>query len=495
MTEQQIVETGDAAFRSEDVRVPIFPEWTCSVTDYGAKGDGIVKNTDAFNEAVTACAAAGGGTVIIPKGIWLTGPIRLKSKVRLHAEDGALIIFSRDFDDYPLIPSNYEGLQAVRAMPPLYGENLTDIAITGAGIFDGSGDAWRCVKKHKMTERQWKQIVSSGGVVDANNLWWPTREASKGRQATEALQAEGIMDIAAYEPYKVYLRPVLVGLTNCHDVLLDGPTFQNSGSWCLHPRLCEHVTIRNVTVRNPWHSVNGDGLDLESCRYANIHNSSFDVGDDAICLKSGKNEQGRRTGVPTEYVTIRNCTVYHGHGGFTVGSEMSGGVRHVEVSDCTFIGTDNGLRFKSTRGRGGVVENITISNIWMKDIIKDAIVFDMYYEIKQEYADLAPVTEETPCFRNISISDTYCSGADKGIFLRGLPEMLLQNLRFDRVNVVANEGIACIDAEDVLFRDVRVTSRPGTEFREHNSRGIRFIDAEGNVSNGPRSGISGITSN
>lgn len=299
------------------------------------------------------------------------------------------------------------------------------------------------------------------------------------------------MDIAAYEPYKVYLRPVLVGLTNCRGVLLDGPTFQNSGSWCLHPRLCEHVTIRNVTVRNPWHSVNGDGLDLESCRYANIHNSSFDVGDDAICLKSGKNEQGRRTGVPTEYVTIRNCTVYHGHGGFTVGSEMSGGVRHVEVSDCTFIGTDNGLRFKSTRGRGGVVENITISNIWMKDIIKDAIVFDMYYEIKQEYADMAPVTEETPCFRNISISDTYCSGADKGIFLRGLPEMLLQNLRFDRVNVVANEGITCIDAEGVLFRDVRVTSRPGMEFKEHNSRGIRFIDAEGNVSNGPRSGLAG----
>ncbi|WP_051620540.1 glycoside hydrolase family 28 protein [Paenibacillus sp. UNC451MF] len=487
MTEQRIVEAGGAGFRAEDVRIPIFPEWTCSVTDYGAIGDGIVKNTDAFNEAVTACAAAGGGTVIIPKGIWLTGPIILQSKVRLHAEAGALVTFSRDFDDYPLIPSNYEGLQAVRAMPPIYGENLIDVAITGPGIFDGSGDAWRCVKKHKMTDRQWRHIVASGGFVDANNLWWPTQEASDGRRVTEALQAEGNMEIAAYEPYKVYLRPVLVGLTGCSGVLLDGPTFQNSGSWNLHPRLCEHITIRHVTVRNPWHSVNGDGLDLESCRYANVMDSTFDVGDDAICLKSGKNEQGRRTGVPTEYVTIRNCTVYHGHGGFTVGSEMSGGVRHVDVSDCTFIGTDNGLRFKSTRGRGGIVENIKISNVWMKDIIKDAIVFDMYYEIKQEYADMAPVTEETPCFRNISITDTYCSGAEKGIFIRGLPEMLLQNLRFERVTVAADEGLTCIDAENLVFREVQVAAKPGTEFKERNCRNIRFEDAAGKECEGPRS--------
>ncbi|UQZ83280.1 Polygalacturonase [Paenibacillus konkukensis] len=353
MTEQQIAGSEPAAGSMKEVRIPVFPDKSWRITDFGAKGDGITDNTKAFQDAIEACSAGGGGTVVIPAGIWLTGPIRLRSKIRLHAEQGALVTFSRSFDDYPLIRSNYEGLDAVRAMPPIYGENLTDIAVTGGGVFDGSGDAWRCVKKHTMTERQWNELISQGGVVDGGGLWWPTQEASEGRRATEALQAEGLMDIALYEPYKVYLRPVLVGFTRCNGVLLDGPTFQNSGSWCLHPRLCEHVTIRRVTVRNPWHSVNGDGLDLDSCRYANILDCSFDVGDDAICLKSGKNEQGRRTGVPTEYVTIRNCIVYHGHGGFTVGSEMSGGVRHIEVCDCMFIGTDNGLRFKSTRGRGG----------------------------------------------------------------------------------------------------------------------------------------------
>ncbi|MFE5322278.1 glycoside hydrolase family 28 protein [Paenibacillus sp. NPDC056579] len=479
MTKQQHIGAGEAGGYEEAVRIPVFPDKTFYVTDFGAVGDGVTSNTRAFNEALEACSSAGGGTVVIPKGLWLTGPIQMRSKVRLHAERGALVTFSRNFDEYPLIRSNYEGLKAMRVMPPIYGENLTDIAITGPGIFDGSGEAWRPVKKFKMNDRQWKEIVSSGGFDDGNGMWWPTKEASEGREVTEALQAEGVTDLSRYEPYKVYLRPVLLGFTSCNGVLLDGPTFQNSGSWCLHPRLCEHVTIRHVTVRNPWHSVNGDGLDLDSCRYANIHDCSFDVGDDAICLKSGKNEQGRRIGVPTEYVTIRDCTVYHGHGGFTVGSEMSGGVRHVEVRDCTFIGTDNGLRFKSTRGRGGVVEDIRVSNVWMKDIVHSAIVFDMYYEIRQEYAEMVPVSEETPIFRNIRIQDTYCTGAKKGIFLRGLPEMPLDRLTFERVTVSADEGITCIDAQQIVFREVQVHAKSLPAYTERSCSDIRFIGADG----------------
>lgn len=460
----------------QSVKVPDFPNKHFVITEFGAVGDGCHSNTAAINKAIETCAASGGGTVVIPRGIWLTGPIRLQSRVRLHTDEGALVTFSRKWEEYPLILSNYEGLKAVRAMPALYGEQLQQVAITGSGIFDGSGDAWRPVRKHEMTEQRWNDIVQAGGVVDDNDVWWPTEEAMIGRKHTEALQAEGNYEIAHYERYQVYLRPVLLGLTACTEILLDGPTFQNSGSWCLHPRLCEHVTIRNVKVRNPWYSVNGDGLDLESCRFANIHDCMFDVGDDAICLKSGKNQQGRETAAPTEYISIRNCTVYHGHGGFTVGSEMSGDIRHVDVSDCTFIGTDNGLRFKSTRGRGGIVEHIQIANIQMKDIIDSAIVLDMYYEIKQDEVDRVEVTEETPCFRHISIKDTVSEGSSKAIFIRGLPEMPIHDLHFERVTVAANTGIVCIDAQDILFQDVSITPKSGAVFTQWNSRNIRVID-------------------
>ena len=190
----------------------------------------------------------------------------------------------------------------------------------------------------------------------------------------------GSIDIVEYEPYRLFLRPVLVGLYNCTNVLLEGVTFQNSPAWNIHLFECEHVNVREVNVRNPWFSQNGDGIDLEACRYAVIEDCTFDVGDDAICMKSGKNEQGRRRGKPLEHVTIRGCTVYHGHGGFVIGSEMSGGVRHVTVENCTFIGTDVGLRFKSLRGRGGVVEHIAIRGVHMKDIAGPAISFNLFYE-------------------------------------------------------------------------------------------------------------------
>src|SRR5690606_35184650 len=178
---------------------------------------------------------------------------------------------------------------------------------------------------------------------------------------------------------KDFLRPVMVSLVGCNKVLLDGPTFQNSPAWNLHPLMCSNVILRNLTVRNPWYSQNGDGVDLESCKNVLIYNNTFDVGDDAICFKSGKNEDGRKRGMATENVIVKNNVVYHGHGGFVIGSEMSGGVKNVHVSNCTFLGTDVGLRFKSTRGRGGVVENIYISDIDMTNIPTESIRFNMFY--------------------------------------------------------------------------------------------------------------------
>jgi polygalacturonase len=438
-----------------NILLPEIPDKLFFITDFGAIGDGIYDNTDAFQLAIKGCQEAGGGKLIVPPGIWLTGPIQLTSKLNLHIEAGALLLFSRNFDDYPLIHSSFEGEETVRCKSPLDGEGLEHVAITGSGVIDGAGGAWRPVKRFKMTDLQWKALIQSGGVVDwQTEIWWPSEQALKGAREIQKLRASGSTKISDFLPIRDFLRPNLLSLRNCKYILLDGPTFQNSPAWCLHPWVCEHITIKNVSVRNPWFSQNGDGLDLESCRYAVVENSVFDVGDDAICLKSGKDEAGRQLGKPCEDVVIRGCQIYSGHGGFVVGSEMSGGVRNVWVSDCTFIGTDVGLRFKSTRGRGGLVENIFIDQIRMINITGEAIVFHMYYERAEDEIIAEEVSEKTPIFRNIEMRNIVCSGARTAVLLKGLPEMPLESLVFENISVVSERGVIGSDCQDVNFSNL-----------------------------------------
>ncbi|MCX5633082.1 MAG: glycoside hydrolase family 28 protein [Phycisphaerae bacterium] len=469
----------DLPFCVPDIKEPKFPNKTFRITDYGAVGDGHTKNTQAFAKAINACADAGGGRVIVPAGLWLTGSIQLKSNLNLHLEQGAVVLFSPNFEDYPLVRRTWEGSAAVRCSPPLFGENLKNVAITGSGIFDGSGQAWRPVKKVKMTENQWRKLTNSGGVVDSSgSIWYPSQEAMNGPKTVAELDARGA-DINEYAAARQFLRPVLVGLVECKNVLLDGPTFQNSPGWNIHPLMCENVIIRNIVVLNPWYSQNGDGLDVESCRNVIITNCRFDVGDDAICMKSGRNEYGRRRNRPTENVAISDCVVYHGHGGFTVGSEMSGGVRNIYIRNCDFLGTDVGLRFKSTRGRGGVVENIFIQGIRMKDIPTDAIQFDMYYGSRvalagddtSEDKEVIPlVSEETPKFQNIHIRNIICSGAARGIWLRGLPEMPIQKINMENIVISANAGMTCIEADDIKLKNVRIIPAKFPTLELYNSR-------------------------
>jgi polygalacturonase len=265
---------------------------------------------------------------------------------------------------------------------------------------------------------------------------------------------------------KDFLRPNLLVLTNCKRVLLDGPSFQNSAAWCLHTLMCEDLTVLDVRVRNPSWAVNGDGIDVESCRNVLIGNSTFDAGDDGICVKSGRDEEGRRRGRPTENMIVRNDIVYRAHGGFVVGSEMSGGARNIFVSDCSFIGTDIGLRFKTVRGRGGVVEKIFVKNISMRNIRHQAVFLDMYYfakppSIAEVYAGTAkdsvpPVTESTPQFRDIHISNVVCDGAEEGIFVRGLPEMNIRDIYFDHMVLKAAKGAELAEAQQVYLKDIRL---------------------------------------
>lgn len=443
--------------------VPVFKKDTIDIVKYGAKRDGQTLNTLSINNAIKACSSKGGGVVLVPAGLWFTGPVEMQNNVNLHLSRGAILLFTNDFDQYPLVKGNYEGKPQMRNQSPISGSNLKNIAVTGKGIIDGNGDYWRTVTKDALTEREWKEKVASGGIVSDNGRSWYPSEKTK--------RAQGMVDPGVISPDKTekdylaikdFLRPTLVNFTSCKNVLLEGVTFQNSPSWGLHLLMCEDLTLRDVSVKNPDYAQNGDGLDIESCKNVLVEGCTFDVGDDGICIKSGKDKPGRDRGRPTENVVIRNSVVYKGHGGFVVGSEMSGGARNIFVYNCNFIGTDKGLRFKTARGRGGMVENIYIKDIYMKDIVDEAIYFDMYYFTKPpapgEKAAVVAVDETTPQFQNIEINNVICNGAKKGIFIRGLPEMSVKNISITNAVLQADRGAEIIEAEGITLKDVKLVS-------------------------------------
>lgn len=407
------------------VELPQIPNEEYNIIDFGAVNGGTVSNTEAINNAIVKAHENGGGRVVVPAGVWLTGPIELKSNIDLHVETGAILLFSKNKEEYPLYMSDYEGMETIRATSPIHAENASNISITGSGTIDGNGQLWRPVKQFKMTNKQWEALLKkSPYTVTANDgeIWLPTQTSLKGFQLS-VNDAKALEDIKTAKECWDFYRPVLVRLYQCDHILIENITLQNSPAWNVHPCFCKHITIRNAKIRNPYYAQNGDGLDLESCQYAHIHDTTFDVGDDAICMKSGKGAKARQIQVPTEYVSIHDCMVYHGHGGFVVGSEMSRGVRNIEVKNCSFIGTDVGIRFKSALGRGGVVEDITLEDIQMSNIEKEAIIFTMgyvldYREEKQSALKVNP--NDIPYFKNITMRRITCNGAETGLKVEGI---------------------------------------------------------------------------
>ena len=456
-------------FAMPKVEEPVFPDHKENITRHGGVPDGATLNTGAFAKAIDALTQKGGGTLVVPRGLWLTGPIVLQSNINLHLEEGAVVLFSPDFSLYPVIETIYEGRIAKRCQSPISGKGLTNVAITGKGLIDGWGEAWRPVKKMKLTDAQWRKLISLEGSLNAKgDIWSPPDR-------------------------KEFLRPVMISLQECNRVLLEDVTFQNSPAWNIHPLMCENFTARGIVVLNPWWSQNGDGLDLESCKNAVIVNCSFDVGDDAICIKSGKDEEGRKRGKPTENVIVDNCIVFHGHGGFVVGSEMSGGVRNIKVSNCTFMGTDVGLRFKSNRGRGGVVENIHISNICMVKIPTEPLLFDLFYGGTSPVPDgdeperdaqmddqFLPVTEATPQFKDIYIRDIACHGAARAMFFNGLPEMNVNNINISNVTITAERGAEIAESDGVKLNNVRIIAAQGPNLILHHAKNIEIDGFSGN---------------
>jgi len=467
------------------VRQVRFRADTFNLQKYGAVADGQTLTTQAFQKAIMACTQAGGGTVLVPAGLWLTGPIALQNNVNLHLATGALVQFTTDHLQYPLIKTTWEGEEAIRSQAPLSGVGLANIAITGNGTFDGAGDSWRPVKKNKLNEGEWKKLLASGGVLnEKKDTWYPSASSLKGNLLAAAGTPRKSLDPTAFDDVRDFLRPNMLSLTDCKQILLEGFTIQNSPAWTIHPLLCQDITVRRVTARNPWYGQNTDAIDVESCRNGVLDDCVFSVGDDGLCIKSGRDEEGRKRGVPTENFLIQNCKVYSAHGGFVIGSEMSGGVRNLVVRNCTFQGTDVGLRFKTARGRGGVVENVWVDGITMTDIAGQAILFDMYYAAKDPVPQAGessappviaaqPLTEGTPQFQHFYIKNVVCKGAETGILVRGLPEMAIKDISLENIVIESQKGMLCQEAENIRLKNVTLLTtetRPVLEVQ--NSKNI-----------------------
>jgi unsaturated rhamnogalacturonyl hydrolase len=449
-----------------------FKKDTVFIEKFGAVANGDFLNTQAINAAIDFMHKKGGGVVVVSKGQWMTGPIVLKSNVNLHLKKNALIVFTADFSQYPLVVSSFEGVEAARCQSPISAVNQTNIAITGEGIFNGNGMYWRPLKKEKLSEAEWKRHlqVYGGALTDDKKTWYPSKaaaDASKSKDIGKLVNGKKLQD---FENIKDFLRPNMLRISGCSKVLVEGVTFENSPAWTTHFLMSKDITVKGMRVKNPWWGANTDAIDLESCSNAILEDCVFDTGDDGITIKSGRDEDGRKRGMPSQNIIVKNCTVYHAHGGFVIGSEMSGGAKNIYISDCSFIGSDIGLRFKTVRGRGGVVENIYAHNINMKDIVGEAILFDMYYaavdpiKINSEdgtkiVVEKFPVTEATPTFQHFYFDNIVCDGAAKAVFVRGIPEMRIKDVNLSELFIKARKGVEIEEATGVSIKNSTILTK------------------------------------
>lgn len=407
----------------------------------GANASGKKLNTVLINKTIDKLNAKGGGTLYFPAGTYLTGAIRMKSNITIELEAGATLLFSDNFDDYlPFVEMRHEGILMKSFSPLIYAVDAENITIKGEGKIDGQGKKW------------WDEFfrvyvdLQKNGVRDLNKyqpMWDKANDV-------KALYAETNEDYIS-SMQRRFFRPPFIQPVRCKNVRIEGITIVNSPFWTVNPEFCENVTIDRVTINNPL-SPNTDGINPESCRYVHISNCHISVGDDCITLKSGRDLQARKLGWANENITITNCTMLAGHGGVVIGSEMSAGVKKVVISNCVFDGTDRGIRIKSTRGRGGVVEDIQVSNIVMKDIQKEAIILDMLYT----KMPAEPLSERTPVFRNINISNVTGSDVLIPIKIRGLDESPISNITFTNINIDGKQKCIFQNCNNIKMTDVFV---------------------------------------
>jgi polygalacturonase len=426
----QLPEHIEAPFRLPTLKVPVFPDRVFDIQDYGAEEGGAELVTEAFEQAIQDCHSSGGGMVRVPEGKWLTGSIHLKSNVNLHLQDGAEVIFSEDKEAYlPVVLIQRGGFFCYNYSPPIYANEVENIALTGSGILDGQG-----------------------------HHWWPWKQHQPGMVRLFEMGKQGVpVEERVFGTEEDGVRPPFIQFINSKNILIEGITIKNGPSWNLHPVFCENILIRGITIDS--HGPNNDGIDIDGCKDVLIEDSLLDVGDDNICLKSGRDEEAWKIGKPTQRVVVRNCKAMAGHGGFVIGSEMSAGVKDVLVYDCEFEGTSRGIRLKSRLGRGGTVENIHVWDIQMSNIQHEAIILSLRYDGEPierdmgytEIADSAP-----PTFRDIELHQISCSSAGTAILFQGLPggeylsDILMRNIDINAKEVGSFDNHHRVVKDNVL---------------------------------------------
>lgn len=419
-----------------------------NVRDYGASGDGERHDTSAIQSAIDACHERGGGTVLIPAGGYVIGSLTLRSHITLYLDAGATLLGSEDPADYPIVANRWEGSQQLTYSSLITGEGLSHIALAGRGTIDGGGASW------------WRRFRDG------------------------ALQ---------------YPRPRLIAFNNCSNILIEGLTFTNSPSWTINPVRCENVTITNVTVINPADSPNTDGINPDSCNHVRISNCYVSVGDDCITLKSGSEADSSGARTACQNITIANCTLARGHGGVVIGSETSGGVRNVVISNCIFTGADRGIRLKSRRGRGGVVEDVRVTNIVMTDVLCP-FTMNLYYAPgawgDKRIADKRPqpVNAGTPRFRRIHLSHITARNVKvAAAFLYGLAEMPIEDVSLsdasismsseaesgyadmaDDLEPMRRAGLFIANAHRLRLHNIEVTGQLGPALRLSDSTDVEI---------------------
>jgi polygalacturonase len=408
-----------ALFAGCETRQSAGPARVFDVTTYGAVNNPKVPSTDAFRQAIAECAKAGGGIVRIPPGRYLTGPLDLVSDMTLQIDRGAMVYFVDDRSQYPEVTSRWEGLTEQGPHPLILAEGLHHLAITGKGTFDGQGAAW------------WAAMdMGEHGNARPNR---PIRR-----------------------------RPMFLQVKDCQNVRIDGPTFQNAPFWHIHLLYSENIEVANCRIFAPSNSPNTDGLNTDSCRHVLVRDCLADDGDDGFGIKSGRDEEGRKLHRPTEDVTYLRCHVLHGHSVCAIGSEESGDVRHVRFIDCTGNGTDNGIRIKSTRGRGGVVEDIVASNFHMKNV-KNPIILSLRYT----KSPVEPLSERTPLFRDIHVDHVVARDSGNCCVIQGLEEQPIQDVTLDNLDLSGTNGVTCAFAKNITFKNVKVAAQKNLYLEEH----------------------------
>jgi polygalacturonase len=414
-------------FEKVSFGTPKIPHFQVEIGQFGAIGDGLSNNSLAFRGAIEACHKAGGGTVLVPAGQWLTGPIHLQSNIRLFLTKDAIIRFSDRFADYlPMVFTRWEGIECYNYSPLIYGNQCENIVICGEGIIEGNGPAWWPWKQ--------KQHSAAERLYNAEYNQIPVAKRIFGTESDA-------------------LRPSLIQLIDSKNILIEGITIKDGPQWTIHPVYCEALTLRDLKILT--HGPNTDGLNPDSCTGVLVENCYFETGDDCIAINSGMGEDGWRVNRPSQNIWIRNCVMKEGHGGVVIGSAMSGSVRNVLVQNCQFLGGERGIRLKSMRGRGGVVENICFDGIEIRDVRDEAIQINMYYQS----STIAPKTNTPPTFQNIIIRNVKGDKAQTAIEIKGLPENLLRNIVLENIQLTATQGLIGCDCDQVTLQKVTIESQ------------------------------------